>query len=277
MPSSAKIEITGQCTLSCKFCYQRMMKSQHIRQRLMSDDEFNSVYRFVKQIPTINEIGLFYMGESGLHPHLAQFYKQVHSDGYFSFLTTNATFIDHIIHAIEYIDSLKVSWNYRSLDDFVNKTNATEALYHNIIKNISQLYDACHAFGKKLTISTILDSAKDDYAEILSQLRYDDHYWIPLQTQCGINSSGADGVIGESSHVRSAIPCWSLFKGLYVDVDMNVRTCCYGHNDCHILYNIKDNDQYILTQRILAMRNAHLHNVVPVECTDCLRSYAQTK
>lgn len=37
----------------------------------MSDDEFNSVYRFVKQIPTINEIGLFYMGESGLHPHLA--------------------------------------------------------------------------------------------------------------------------------------------------------------------------------------------------------------
>ena len=271
MPIAAKIEICGKCTLDCNFCYYPQIKNTP-RSKLMSVDDFSKVLCFLKNTPSIKEVGLFYIGESGLHPQLAYFYKLLKDHGYFTFLTTNGTILNTVCDAIPYIDSLKVSWNYIDVDDFQKKTNRKQYTYYSIINNIHKLYDECHRFNKKLTVSSVLDRDIDDYRHSLSQLKYDYHYWIPLQTQCGINQLGSDGVVGEYLHQRSPIPCWSLFKMTYVDSQLNIRTCCYGHYDKHVLYNLNTCDKFMLTAKLQNMRKIHLDKQIPYECQECLKN-----
>lgn len=244
------------------------MKENCQRQRFLSTEEFQLAYDYVKGFPQMKEIGLFYMGESGLHPYLAWFYQKVKQDGFFTFLTTNGTCLQTIIEAIPYIDSLKVSWNYRDARDFCKKTGSPAGYYQRIQQNIQAFYETCHAYGRNLAISTILDDEKDAYDQALSEIPHDEHYWIPLQSQGGTQSQGLDGVVGESSLPSSPIPCWSLFKGIYVDSELNVRTCCYGHKPEHILGNLKT-DKKIRNKD--SFKSQHLHHEIPAICRDCLR------
>lgn len=270
MPVAAKIEISGICTLNCKFCYNALMKKKHERQRMMTLDDFNLVLRFLKTIPTMQQVGLFYLGESALNKNMPQFFKLLKDVGYFTFLTTNGTIFQNVADAIPYIDSLKVSWNYASIDDFKMKTNANIDTYELIRSNILKLYDECHKFGKKLNISTVLDTCRQDYNTELSKLKYDEHYWIPLQTQCGTIKSGLDGVVGEDDNIRSYMPCWSLFKSIYIDADLNLRTCTYGHYNKHIVANLKNCYSYKLFSKVKDMREKHLAHQIPYECNKCL-------
>lgn len=271
-PSLAKIELTGKCTLSCTFCNSANMRKRSERQRLLSIEDFDIILDNLKSISSIREVGLFYMGESGLHPHLALFYKKLKEAGYFTFLTTNGTYIKYILEAVPYIDSLKISWNYKNIEDFMNKTGAPASLYFSIQKNINILYRRCHELDKTLALSTVLDSDEKDYSEILKELVFDEHYFIPLQNQNGIEKNGAPGVIGESLNPVKPIPCWSLFKGIYVDVDLNVRTCCYGHDKIHIIGNLRDEklSNLISDDKLIKYKKAHLDNKIPIICISCL-------
>lgn len=82
--------------------------------------------------------------------------------------------------SIPYVDSLKVSWNYKDITDFRKKTGQNERMYETIIENIKTFYEICHINKKKLAVSTVLDCNKEDYEEAISNLRFDEHYWIPL-------------------------------------------------------------------------------------------------
>jgi MoaA/NifB/PqqE/SkfB family radical SAM enzyme len=244
------------------------MKKNNERQKLMSMDDFHKALDFISRIKTLKEVGLFYMGESGIHPQLAEMYKELKDRGYFTYLTTNATYIDTILQAIPYIDSLKVSWNYTGHKDFEEKTGCPESTYHKIRKNITYLYQECHLQGKQLAISTVLDRDKEDYFNSLIMLPRDEHYWIPLQTQGGLNEFGEDGVVGEDEHKVSPFPCWSLFKGIYIDADLMIRACCYGHTEKHIIGRCEKGfykTQYKMKQ---------LEGKIPEMCKECLRSQA---
>ena len=264
--TTAKIEISGFCSLNCKFCYHKIMKENIERQRFMTDKDFHTVMEHIETFyPNIKEIGLFYMGESGLHPKLAEFYKELKDRGYFTYLTTNGTVRTNVMKAIPYIDSLKVSWNYRNRADFCEKTGEGRIWYDQIRKNINILYLICKSLNKPLAISTVLDTEKEDYAESLKGLKYDEHYWIPLQTQGGTIEKGYDGVVGEDDNKVSPIPCWSLFKGLYIDADLNVRTCCYGHGKLNVLYKI--GDEVVSSDK---EKTSHLLGIIPEMCKQCL-------
>ena len=269
-PTTVKLELTGCCTLDCVFCAHHYMAKNKIRQKLLTQEEFDLAYNYIKSIPSIKEIGLFYMGESSLHPNLARFYKAIKKDGYFTYLTTNATKIDTTVEAIPYIDSLKVSWNYKNVTDFENKTRHSKEMYYLILNNIAALADICHKNNKKIAVSTVLDDCRESYREILSTIlsMVDEHYFIPLQTQGGTFDIGTAGVVGEADNPVNPIPCWSLFKGLYIDCDLNVRTCCYGHNKDHILGNIKDNN----IQDNIIYKQQQLNGKIPNICKKCLRN-----
>ena len=274
-PTTAKIELTGRCTLNCSFCEHGEMCRRNERQSLITEDEFQMAYDYVKSFSSMKEIGLFYMGESSLHPKLAQFYKQVHDDGYFTFLTTNGTITKNIIPAIPYIDSLKVSYNYKSSHDFELKTRCSSYLLTKIHRNICTLADVCHAYGKKLAVSVVLDSEKEDYCStgmMLEELGVDERYFIPLQNQGGTQEKGAGGVIGEADNPVSPMPCWSLFKGIYIDCELNVRTCCYGHGKEHILGNLKDGPVSLEQKRKYMCQ--HLNGEIPKVCTQCIKTPA---
>lgn len=271
-PITAKIQLCGMCTLNCKFCENQLFKKQNIRQQKLSDQKFNVILKNLKTIPSLKEIGLFYMGQSGLHEKITDYYKIIYQNNYFTYLTTNATYIKYILNAIPYIQSLKVSWNYLNINDFITKTQGTQKQYYSIIQNINILYNTCHKHGKKLAISTILDCQKESYDKILSELKYDQHYYLPLQSQGGFNKSGNSGVLGEIQNLVSPIPCWSLFKGIYIDVNLNIRLCCYGHKDYHILGNLNQQTllQILSSDKLKKIKEKHLNNIIPKECINCL-------
>ena len=272
--TTAKIELSGICTLDCEFCYNKTMARNNERQQVMPELDFDIVVNALEQIGTIKEVGLFYMGESALHPMLSKFYKILKDRGFFTYLTTNGTLLRNVIAAIPYIDSLKVSWNYKDQEDFMQKTNSAWGSYGYIIKNIGILNKEFQKYGKVLTVSTILDSNKDDYANALSQLEYGDHYWLPLQSQGGTYDTGLAGVVGEYENKVSPIPCWSLFKGFYVDVDLNIRCCCYGHSKDHILGNLRNNSviNILNSKKIIDIKKNHLENKIPEVCKKCINS-----
>lgn len=272
--TTAKIEITGVCTFKCHFCYQREMIVKNERQTFMSDTDFNQVLKYLKLYPDLKEVGLFYMGESGLHPKLADYYKQLKELGYFTYLTTNGTCLESVKKAIPYIDSLKVSFNYL-LDgsNDINEITGTNYIpITKIIDNINIFAKECKKHSTEFALSTVIDETKYNKESHNKTMNYlfptIFHYYIPLQTQGGYNDSGLGGVVGETESKVNQIPCWSLFKGLYIDVDLNIRTCCYGHTDKHILGNIKDmkvvNKQELLQQ--------HLSNQVPDICKECIKN-----
>ena len=277
--TTARIELTGFCPFNCRFCYNQVMVKNKERQKSMTKEDFQIALDAVDAIGTIKEVGLFYMGESGIHPNLAEYYKQVKDKGYFTYFTTNALIICHTLQAIPYIDSLKVSWNYKDENDFFAKTGLhvirQAKTYSSVLEHISKLYIASHKAGKKLSISTVLDAGEspEDYKPILSQLTYDEHYFMPVQTQCGVYKEGLGGVVGEYYNQASLVPCWSLFKGFYIDCDLNVRTCSYGHTKCHVLGNLKsgfDKDKLLLKRKHLLASLSNDMSKLPDICKNCL-------
>ena len=272
-PTTVKIELTGRCTLDCVFCNHHSMKEKNIRQKLLSLEDFNIILQQLLTISSVREVGLFYMGESAIHPLLKDFYKELKKYKYFTYLTTNATTIENIIPAIKYIDSLKVSWNYKNIEDFIWKTRSPANIYDKIISNIYELDRLCQSMGIHLTISTRMDSSKNEYISALKKFDGVDHYWLPLQTQCGNNEVGIGGVSGELDHMVKSIPCWSLFKGIYIDVDLNVRMCCYGHHDEHVLGSLKRSSlsEILKSDKVIQIKQKHLQGDIPSECYSCLR------
>ena len=273
--TTAKVELTGCGTLGCWFCDHLSMKKNNIRQHMMSQEDFEIALEYLKRFDSLREVGLFYMGESGLHPLLDRYYRCLKKAGYFTFLTTNATVITNILKAIPYIDSLKVSWNYKNEDDFNHNFSLGVGQYNTIIENVKILKAECNKFGKPLAISTVLDTCKEDYTDSLSELVYDEHYWIPLQNQGGTQECGADGVIGEDSHKVSPLPCWSLFKGIYIDCDLNVRLCCYGHSNEHILGNLHNGIDSIKSNNDIKLKQLSMK--VTSQCMHCLRQTTGNK
>lgn len=270
-PTTCKLELTGMCTLNCKFCNHDYMKKCNDRQHFLTDDDFELALSYIQSLETIKEIGLFYMGESAMHPHIATYYQRIKSLDYFTFLTTNGTLINNIIPAIPYIDSLKVSFNYVDEADFVKKTRREASLYNTVLKNISVLATECHKYRKELTVSTVLDTQREYYHDAISLLKSigaDQHYFIPLQNQGGTQDDGADGVVGQADNMVKPLPCWSLFKGLYIDCDLNVRTCCYGHSKEHILGDIHNLQTIKSKKNVMSMQLKHQ---IPDICKNCLR------
>lgn len=276
-PTSVKLELTGICSLQCRFCYNSTMKKHGIRQKIMSLETFKNVFHEITLVNSINEIGLFYMGESGLVKNLYSYFKEIKdfkTQDYFTFLTTNGLYGEEILKAIPYIDSLKVSWNYKNQNDFTFKTNRNAEHYYKIIENIKLFYEECHKYNKSLALSTVLDDDEESYNEILDVLSnfYDEHYFIPLQSQGGFLSNGKCGVIGELKNTVKEIPCWSLFNGLYIDVDLNIRTCSYGHGKEHILGNLQNNSlkNIINNPTHKKYKQLHLNGIIPDICRKCL-------
>ena len=273
----AELELTGACELNCRFCYNRILKQKGIRQNYVDEDGVKIFLSTIKKMPSIKEVGLYGLGESTLHPHLAKYYKMMKEAGYFTYLTTNGVKIAHLIPAIKYIDSLKFSWNYKDENDFHAKTGADHKTMYTILSNINNIYQLFSNITD-ISISVVLDIGDQvsDFKYMLSKIKCKNVFFVPVLTQGGIYGAGKTGGpnIVEDGFKKS-MPCWTLFKGLYVDCNLNVRTCPYGNNDSkqytHILGNLKkDSLEDILKERD-KYKQMHLNGDCPIICKKCLK------
>ena len=244
-PRSVKIELCASCDLKCFFCATHM----NLRQKSMMD--FDLYKRLVTEMRSdgVEELGLFYLGESMLYPKLSKAIEYAkYSVGFpYVFLTTNgrAATYERIYNCVNSgLDSLKFSLNAYNKQEYF--TNTGVDCFGAVIDNIKSARKAIDDSEKEtghhcgLYVSTIMfDRDYDKFMQpVLDEILpyIDEHYWLPLYNQAGLTQGAHDkksvaGNIGRIGSLREPLPCWALFTEGHVTFDGKLTGCCFDHND----------------------------------------------
>jgi uncharacterized Fe-S cluster-containing radical SAM superfamily protein len=253
-PKSCKIEITAKCNLRCKYCAVRTRTKQPTK-----DMDFWLFQKITEdmRVSGVEEIGLFYLGESFMAKELlvkcTEWVKKEMEFPYV-FLTSNAVNADSqtvakLINAG--MDSLKWSVNGANYEQWHDVTGGTETMFDQALKNIKNAHEVrkYNGDGMMISASSILyeGEQKKKMREFLNKhIRpyVDKHYWLPLyqmsmyrnkvKKEMGYTpTAGNMGRIDEDTMLpnRPPLPCWSVFTEGHVRVDGGLSACCFGADE----------------------------------------------
>lgn len=290
VPRSVKIELTARCDLQCFFCANRM--------RLRSRDEMNpellrSLLRELRGLG-VEEIGLFYLGESFLCRWLADAVRYAKRDCGFPyvFLTTNGRMAtpSRVRECIEAgLDSLKFSFNFCGPEQFREVTGARAVDFWRIVENMKGARDVRDRVREQTGHHCGLYASSiryDDEQHALMQgavakiVEYvDEHYWLPLYGQAGL-TSGERGTVpsagnqGRIGALRPPLPCWSLFSAGYITFDGRLSACCFDHDGRLSMGELAQGGRFLQAwhgARFRALRRASLSgDVQGTACERCI-------
>jgi hypothetical protein len=289
VPKSVKIELTARCDFQCFFC------ASHMRLRDKSDMSWPFFSRIVREMREagVEELGLFYLGESFLVPWLAKAIRYAKQDcGYpYVFLTTNGRMASPE-RARECmaagLDSLKFSFNFADAAQFSEVTGVKSKEYSRIVEHIKAARAARdeverltgHRCG--LYASSILYDGEQQVRmeqavnEILPYV--DEHYYLPLYGQAGL-TSGAKGTRptagnqGRIGALRKPLPCWSLFTEGHITYDGRLSACCFDHDGRFDMGDLNSTPfvEAWHSAKFQALRGANLaENVAGTVCEKCI-------
>jgi len=244
-PRSVKIELTARCNFACAYC----ARSQRLRQQQDMDRAFFERLAVDMREAGVEELGLFYLGESFLLkwlPEAVAFAKQ--TVGYpYVFLTTNGSLASptRVAECMEAgLDSLKFSLNYSDAGQFAEVAGVKRELFATVLEN---LREACrvrdaHDYDCGLYASYILyDGEQGRRMEALvDEVRpyVDEIYALPLYSQADLTAERetdlgwtvAAGNPGRVGALRDPLPCWALFTEGHITWDGMLSACCFDHD-----------------------------------------------
>lgn len=284
-PKSVKIEITGRCNLRCQYCSLRTRKSQPKED--MSLDFFKAITTDMKA-SGVEEIGVFYIGESFMAPDLlvdaVRWCRQELSFDWV-FLTANATMaspntVKRVMEAG--LDSLKWSTNFNSREQFKKITGVSGKMFDKAMENIR---DACairktYGFSTILSASSIMSEGITGAGTIEFLDKYilphvDRHYFLPMYQMgmaknktkdIGDATPGNMGRIDDATNKpnRNPLPCWAVFTEGHVRVDGNLSACCFGADDRFDMGKLdgKNFMQQWNSNKFQKLREAHLATLI---------------
>lgn len=284
-PKSVKIELTARCDFQCFYC------ASSFRLREKGEIDWGFYTRILKEMREagVEELGVFYLGESFLYPRLAeaiQYAKQEVGFPYV-FLTTNGRLAspDKLESCMRAgLDSLKFSFNNATPEQFHEVTRVKAKDFYTIIENIKSAHQIRDSKGYQCGIyasSIQYDGAQLQRMESAVQaiLPYvDQHYWLPLYGQAGL-TAGAQGTIpsagnqGRIGALRPPLPCWALFTEGHITYDGHLAACCFDHDG---RFNMGDLTQMGFMQawhssKFQDLRQANLDEVVGgTVCEECI-------
>ncbi len=243
-PRSVKIELTARCDLSCFFCATRL------RLRQKSDMDWGLFTRLLKEMRQagVEEIGLFYLGESFLYPRLVDAVRYAKEECRYPyiFLTTNGRLStpEKIYECAKAgLDSLKFSFNSADRQQFKDVTgvDAFDRVVAHVKEARGALDRAKAETGRScgLYASSILYDGEQKQrmqkaiAEILPYV--DEHYFLPLYGQAGLvvgekGTRPVAGNVGRIGALREPVPCWSIFTEGHITYDGHLSACCFDHD-----------------------------------------------
>lgn len=242
IPRSVKIELTARCDFNCFFC----ATAKRLRHKADMDRDF--FQRIVSEMRTagVEELGVFYLGESFLCPWLPEaieFAKRTVGFPYV-FLTTNGRLAtpERVEACVASgLDSLKFSFNNADPEQFAEVTRVKGEEFHRVVENIKSARRIRDEGGYScgLYASSIrYDGAQQVRMEAAVQeiLPFvDEHYWLPLYGQAGL-TAGEKGTVpvagnpGRLGAMREPIPCWAIFTEGHVTYDGRLSACCFDHD-----------------------------------------------
>ena len=243
-PKSVKIEVSPRCNYRCGFC---ALRERALQPRF--DMELGLFKRITQEMRDagVEEIGVFYLGESFMAPELlAACIKHCKDIGFpYVFCTTNGSMCmpQHIKAVFEAgLDSLKFSVNCADPDQFSEVVQVKTHLFHRANENIKAAKRIRDEGGYKcgLYASSIkYDGEQQEKMEaFLAEhiIPYvDEHYWLPLYSMGAVaNKREAElgykptaGNQGRLGALREPLPCWSAFTEGHVRADGGLSLCCF--------------------------------------------------
>lgn len=289
-PRSVKIELTARCNFACAFCARSM------RLRDQRDMDRNLFERLLLEMREagVEEIGLFYLGESFLVPWLPEavhFAKRV--AGYpYVFLTTNGSLatpqrVEACMAAG--LDSLKFSLNYADEHQFVEIARVKRVLYGQILANVKAAFrvrqDGRYACGLSASYIQYDGEQGERMKAVVEEVRtyVDEVYALPLYSQAGLVSeeesergwAPTPGNRGRVGALRDPLPCWALFTAGHVTWDGKLSACCFDHDGRFHMGDLKKQSfmEAWGSPRFAELRTAHLaRDVRGTVCERCVAS-----
>lgn len=236
-PPSVKIEITATCNFRCGFC----VKSQRSESGQMDRKFFSRIIREMRDAG-VNEIGLFFIGESFTCQWLPDAIEEAKEVGFpYTFLTTNGSVAtqDRLKAVFDAgLDSLKFSLNYADEDQFKSVARVTPRLYYRAIENIKEARRLRDKFGYKCKLYASSIAFDGEQGEAMQDLVneiipfVDQHYWLPLFNMGGASRASGmkpiPGNPGRLGNMREPLPCWSVFREAHITHDGLLAACCFG-------------------------------------------------
>ncbi len=290
-PRSVKIEISPRCNYRCGFC---ALRTREVQPRWDMDlGLFKRITREMRDVG-VEEIGVFYLGESFMNPRLLVdciAYLKAQIGMPYVFLTSNASMA--FPEAIEAcmkagLDSLKWSVNAADKSQFEEIMAVSGKLFERALGNIEAAWNIREKKGYRtgLYASSIrYDGAQLAKMEALLDRRVkpyvDQHYWLPLysmgafatlrEEELGFRpTAGNQGRLGA---LREPLPCWSAFTEGHVTAEGKLSACCF---DATASWTMGDlNEQPFMeawnSPDFVALREAHLRrDVSGTVCESCI-------
>lgn len=298
-PKSVKIELTDRCNYQCSYCGLRGRDEPG-----KSEIDFDKFKVWTKQMRDagVEEIGLFYIGESCMSPALlVKCLKHVKQTLQFPyvFLTSNASLANAMLvgELMENgLDSLKWSVNAATPEQFKETMGVKPKLFEQALANIKAAWDTreAHGYKTRLYASSIkFDGEQQSRMEELLKARVlpyvDQHYWLPLFSE--MQSPLADknkargwkanaGNQGRLDNLVDPLPCWAVFSEGHLRVDGRLSACCFGADDT---FDMADLNQVTFMDgwnslAFQALRKKHLSgDVHGTACEQCIHGTKEVK
>ncbi len=285
-PKSVKIELTARCDFKCFFC------ATGAKLRKTGDMDWDLLRRLLTEMRDagVEEIGLFYLGESFLYSKLPDAIAYARKLGYpYIFLTTNGRLAkpERVRACMAAgLDSLKFSFNWADQAQCkdITRVDAFETVVANIKAAREVRDDVEKASGHRcgLYASSIqYDGAQQErMARAVQEIEpyVDEHYWLPLYGQAGL-TAGANGTtpvagnVGRVGALRDPLPCWAVFTEGHITFDGHLSACCFDHDG---RFNMGDLNTMSFMEAwhsgtFQALREANLaQDVTGTPCEQCI-------
>lgn len=286
-PRSVKIELTGRCNFACAFC----ARSQRLREQQHMDRELFERLLAELRRAGVEEIGLFYLGESFLVDWLPDAIAYAEGLGFpYIFLTTNGSLAspDKVEACMAAgLDSLKFSLNYADHQQFREIAGVSDRLFDRMLDNLKEVHRIRERGGYRtgLYASYILyDGQQGERMEaMVDDIRpfVDEVYALPLYSQANLTGALEQerhwtvtaGNMGRIGALRDPIPCWALFTEGHITWDGKLSACCFDHDGRFHMGDLL-RDSFLSawsSDRFQALRAAHLAGgVAGTVCENCV-------
>jgi MoaA/NifB/PqqE/SkfB family radical SAM enzyme len=290
-PKSVKIEISPRCNYRCGFCALRTREVQP-----KWDMDFALFKRITREMREagVEEIGVFYLGESFMNPRLLVdciAYLKSEIKMPYVFLTSNASMafpeaVDECMKAG--LDSLKWSVNAADKAQFEKIMGVAGRLFDDALDNIKAAWQSRRDKGHKtgLYASSIqYDGEQQAKMEALLTKRVrpyvDQHYWLPLysmgafatQREEALGYRPTAGNQGRIGALREPLPCWSAFTEGHVTALGKLSACCFDANANWTMGDLTRQSFMDAwnSQPFVKLRDAHLRrDVRGTVCENCI-------
>ena len=289
-PRAVKIELTAACDFKCFFC----ATSHGLREKGHMDfDLFKRLAGEMREAG-VEELGLFYLGESMLYARLADAVEYAKRQcGYpYVFLTTNGRLATpERTTALFYagLDSLKFSFNSADGKQMkeITQVDAFDKVVNNIRAAKARRDMVADQTGHRcgLYASSILyeGAQRDEMERAVDLIReyVDEHYYLPLYSQHTLTTPQSTergyvptaGNMGRIGGLVPPLPCWAVFTEGHVTYDGKLTACCFSHTEDFTMGDLTATPflEAWNSQAFQALRKAHLRkDVSGTPCAGCV-------